>query len=602
MRIIAKTKKLFRNPSLFIDDYKAKRKKIDLSNISFELEKKIETTAKEEEKKEVKKEEKKKEEKKKEEKKEAKKVEKEEKKKEEKKEEKKKEEKKKEEKKEAKKVEKEEKKKKKNPVYFQRVAISKNGQLFYEKLTEICKLINIPFMTGATDDVWMKGIHIDYENLYEFIKVLQYWFSENSYYLKVDNEYFLIKNITSKVDIPKLKYFDLVHVEKEYSSESYTNKYYSLIRVSFWSLQANYSNFPLYTIKENNKYISKLTQDTFKEFVNNNQDLDEFLNVRSSNFSFPIDAVITWVNGDDPEWKSEKEFYSNLHLVNDSNNNTESRANEDERFRNRNELKYLLRSIEMFAPFIRKIFIVTCGQTPEWLNIDNDRIVLVNHNEIYKDKEALPVFNSSSIETQLHHIEGLSEHFIYFNDDFMLTDFCVPNDFFFANGIMKYFPSDTRVFESDIDDSREEYLIADRNAISLIKEDFGKSGNDVMLHCPYPSRKSILSLLEDRFESEFAKCAKERFRSKNDLRPIAFMQYHYGFLKGLAIPSSLTHRYLALYKDTIDRQFNGVFVTRKYKSICINDVAVPTERLSAVNELTIQFLESYFPFESSFEK
>ena len=590
MRIIAKTKKLFRNPSLFIDDYKAKRKKIDLSNISFELEKKIETTAKEEEKKEVK-EEKKKEEKKKEEKK------KEEKNKEEKKkEEKKKEEKNKEEKK------KEEKKKKKNPVYFQRVAISKNGQLFYEKLTEICKLINIPFMTGATDDVWMKGIHIDYENLYEFIKVLQYWFSENSYYLKVDNEYFLIKNITSKVDIPKLKYFDLVHVEKEYSSESYTNKYYSLIRVSFWSLQANYSNFPLYTIKENNKYISKLTQDTFKEFVNNNQDLDEFLNVRSSNFSFPIDAVITWVNGDDPEWKSEKEFYSNLHLVNDSNNNTESRANEDERFRNRNELKYLLRSIEMFAPFIRKIFIVTCGQTPEWLNIDNDRIVLVNHNEIYKDKEALPVFNSSSIETQLHHIEGLSEHFIYFNDDFMLTDFCVPNDFFFANGIMKYFPSDTRVFESDIDDSREEYLIADRNAISLIKEDFGKSGNDVMLHCPYPSRKSILSLLEDRFESEFAKCAKERFRSKNDLRPIAFMQYHYGFLRGLAIPSSLTHRYLALYKDTIDRQFNGVFVTRKYKTICINDVAVPTERLSAVNELTIQFLESYFPFESSFEK
>ena len=176
MRIIAKTKKLFRNPSLFIDDYKAKRKKIDLSNISLLLEKKIETVAKEEEKKEEKKKEKKEEKKK----------EKKEEKKEEKKKEKKKE--KKEEKKEAKKVEKKEKKKKKNPVYFQRVAISKNGQLFYEKLTEICKLINIPFMTGATDDVWMKGIHIDYENLYEFIKVLQYWFSENPYYLKVENE------------------------------------------------------------------------------------------------------------------------------------------------------------------------------------------------------------------------------------------------------------------------------------------------------------------------------------------------------------------------------------------------------------------------------
>ena len=568
MSIYAKTKKLFRNPSLFFHDYKIKRKKIDLSNIPPLLEKKVEKEDKKIDKKENKKIDKKED--------------------------------KKMDKKEDKKIDKKEKKKKQQ-VYFQRVAISENGQLFYQKLTEICKLINIPYMTGAQDDKWMKEIHIDYENLYELIKVLQYWFSENNYYLKVNNEYFLIKNIKSKVDIPKLKYFDLVHVEKEYSSDSYINKYYSLIRISFWSLQANYSNFPLYTIKGNNKYISKLTQNRFEEFIKTNQDLDEYLNTRSANFSFPIDAVITWVDGDDTEWKAEKEYYSNYQPINDDCN-TESRANEDERFRNRNELKYLLRSIEMFAPFIRKIFIVTCGQTPEWLNTDNDKLVLVSHKEIYKNKEVLPIFNSSSIETQLHHIKDLSEHFIYFNDDFMLTDFCRPEDFFYPNGIMKYFPSDTRVFENDIDDTREEYLIADRNAIDLIKKDFGKSGNDVMLHCPYPSRKSVLYSLEDRFESEFAKCAKERFRSKNDLRPIAFMQYHYGFLKGLAIPSSLTHRYLALYKDTIDRQFNGVFVTRKYKTICINDVAVPAERLDAVNELTINFLESYFPFKSSFEK
>ncbi|WP_218057989.1 stealth family protein, partial [Gilliamella sp. Nev3-1] len=477
--------------------------------------------------------------------------------------------------------------------------ISNNGQLFYERLMDFCKLVNIPFMTGATEDPWMKGIHIDYKDMNLFVSMLQYWFSEGDYYLKVDNDFFLIKNIKKKVDIPQLKYFDLIHIENEYSTKSFSNKYYSLIRIYFWSKQETYSDLVLYTIKGSNKFISKLTIDTFKSYVNCNKNLDEYLESSSICYSFPIDAVITWVNGDDTEWKAEKDLYSNN--INDSLEG-EGRANKDERFRNRNELKYLLRSIEMFAPFIRKIFIVTCGQTPEWLDISNEKITLIDHKDIYKNKDALPTFNSSSIETQLHHIDGLSEHFLYFNDDFMLTDFCTPSDFFFANGIMKYFPSENRVYEADIDDSREEYLLSDRNAINLIKNDFGKSGNDIMLHCPYPSRRSLLYFLENKFEAAFSKCEKERFRSKNDLRPIAFMQYHYGFQKGLAVPSKLSHRYLALYKKTIDKQFNGVFKTRKYKTICINDVAVPEDRLLPVNDMTIDFLESYFPLKSSFEK
>ncbi|WP_085248740.1 stealth family protein [Gilliamella mensalis] len=490
------------------------------------------------------------------------------------------------------------KKKKKTPTYYQRVAINDNGQLFYERLIELCKLINIPFMTGAAEDPWMKGIHIDYKNLDIFVKMLQYWFSEESYYLKVDNEFFLIKNIKKKVDIPQLKFFDLIHIENEYSTKSFSNKYYSLIRIYFWSQQDSYSALSLYTIKGSNKFVSKLTPETFKKYVNCNKNLDEYLESSSICHSFPIDAVITWVDGDDPEWKAEKDLYSN-HV---DSLHGEGRATKDERFRNRNELKYLLRSLEMFAPFIRNIFIVTCGQTPEWLDINNAKIKLIDHKDIYKNKDALPTFNSSSIETQLHHIDGLSENFLYFNDDFMLTDFCTPEDFFFANGIMKYFPAETRVYEDDIDDSREEYLLSDRNAIGLIKKELGKSGNDIMLHCPYPSKRSLLYFLEDKFEMEFSKCEKERFRSKNDLRPIAFMQYHYGFQKGLAVPSILPHRYLALYKKTIDKQFNGVFKTRKYKTICINDVAVPEDKLLSVNDLTIDFLESYFPLKSSFEK
>lgn len=544
MRFIAKTKKLVRNPKLFFDDFKSKRKKIFLPGSSSILLTDIVSNM------------------------------------------------------EKGKEKNKDKSKKQIPTYYQRVGINDKGNLFYERLIEFCKLVKIPFMTGATEDSWMKGIHIDYKDLNIFVKMLQYWFSEQDYYLKVDKEFFLIKDIKKKIDIPELNFFDLAHIENEYSTKSFSAKYYSLIRVYFWSQQVTYSTLSLYTIKGSNKFVSKLTPETFKNYINCNKNLDEYLKSSSICHSFPIDAVITWVDGDDSKWKAEKDLYSN----NVDSLNGEGRANKDERFRNRNELKYLLRSIEMFAPFIRNIFIVTCGQIPGWLDINNDKIKLIDHKDIYKNKDALPTFNSSSIETQLHHIDGLSEHFLYFNDDFMLTDFCTPNDFFFANGIMKYFPAETRVYEEDIDDSREEYLLSDRNAIGLIKKELGKSGNDIMLHCPYPSRRSLLYFLENKFEMEFSKCEKERFRSKNDLRPIAFMQYHYGFQKGLAVPSTLSHRYLALYKKTIDKQFNGVFKTRKYKTICINDVAVPEDKLLSVNDLTIDFLESYFPLKSSFEK
>src|SRR3546814_20539042 len=79
----------------------------------------------------------------------------------------------------------------------------------------------------------------------------------------------------------------------------------------------------------------------------------------------------------------------------------------------------------------------TLFRSPRWLDANNPRVRVVTHQELYRAKDTLPTFNSSGIETQLHHIGGLAEHFLYFNDDFFLGDFCVPEDFFFANGAMK---------------------------------------------------------------------------------------------------------------------------------------------------------------------
>jgi len=122
-----------------------------------------------------------------------------------------------------------------------------------------------------------------------------------------------------------------------------------------------------------------------------------------------IDFVLPWVDNQDPEWqKSRQQYAENQSLLD---------ANSSARFRDSGTLKYVLRSIEKNCPWYNKIYLITCGHHPEWLDINSPKIELVKHSDIYDNKEHLPVFNSSSIEMSLPNIKGLSEHFVYLNDD-----------------------------------------------------------------------------------------------------------------------------------------------------------------------------------------
>lgn len=105
------------------------------------------------------------------------------------------------------------------------------------------------------------------------------------------------------------------------------------------------------------------------------------------------------------------------------------------RFADNEELKYSLRSVEKHAPWVRNIFVVTNGQIPSWLNLDNPRLKLVTHEELFLNKSHLPTFSSPAIEAHLHRIPGLSPKFIYLNDDVMFADNVWPDDFYtHANG------------------------------------------------------------------------------------------------------------------------------------------------------------------------
>ncbi|KAF6118816.1 N-acetylglucosamine-1-phosphate transferase subunits alpha and beta [Phyllostomus discolor] len=112
---------------------------------------------------------------------------------------------------------------------------------------------------------------------------------------------------------------------------------------------------------------------------------------------------------------------------------SQSKQDEDvsaSRFEDNEELRYSLRSIERHAPWVRNIFIVTNGQIPSWLNLDNPRVTIVTHQDVFRNLSHLPTFSSPAIESHIHRIKGLSQKFIYLNDDVMFGKDVWPDDFY----------------------------------------------------------------------------------------------------------------------------------------------------------------------------
>eukprot|EP01028_Stygiella_incarcerata_P010817 TRINITY_DN581_c0_g2_i1.p1 TRINITY_DN581_c0_g2~~TRINITY_DN581_c0_g2_i1.p1 ORF type:complete len:1327 (-),score=320.26 TRINITY_DN581_c0_g2_i1:960-4940(-) len=118
---------------------------------------------------------------------------------------------------------------------------------------------------------------------------------------------------------------------------------------------------------------------------------------------------------------------------NDANDDKHGSKGDDRvdpnRFRDNNELLFSLRSIEKHAPWVRKIFLVTNGQVPSWLDSSHPRVQVVTHEEIFVNKSHLPTFSSPAIESHLHRIPGLSDEFLYLNDDIMFGQDVWPDDF-----------------------------------------------------------------------------------------------------------------------------------------------------------------------------
>ncbi|MES5429090.1 stealth family protein [Enterococcus gallinarum] len=174
-----------------------------------------------------------------------------------------------------------------------------------------------------------------------------------------------------------------------------------------------------------------------------------------------IDFVVTWVDGSDEKWQEEKKFF-----LSKKNKNF---LNDESRYRDFNFFKFWFRSVEKYAPWVNKIFLITAGHTPEWLNLYSEKLVVISHREYIPDKY-LPTFNSNVIELNLHRIDQLSEHFVLFNDDVYLNNPVQPSDFF-----LKGLPREIAVYSliSPVD----EFSMIMLNNIRIINKNFSKYRN-----------------------------------------------------------------------------------------------------------------------------
>ncbi|GAA0771225.1 Stealth CR1 domain-containing protein [Ideonella azotifigens] len=145
----------------------------------------------------------------------------------------------------------------------------------------------------------------------------------------------------------------------------------------------------------------------------------------------PIDAVIAWVDGQDPRHRAKLEAYL-------AQLGCRPAAAAPTRFNSVGEIDYCVASLLRFAPFLRRIHIVADEQAPaffervqEWPAQAGEKLRLVDHKALFAGHEdCLPTFNCRSIETLLHRIPGLAEQFVYLNDDFMLIKPVQPEDWF----------------------------------------------------------------------------------------------------------------------------------------------------------------------------
>ena len=314
----------------------------------------------------------------------------------------------------------------------------------------------------------------------------------------------------------------------------------------------------------------------------------------------PIDVVYTWVDGSDPAWIRRKAEAQQEHLTSEQVIH-ELAANES-RFTSRDELRYSLRSLDMYADWVRHVYLVTDDQVPAWLDTSNPRVSVVSHRELFGDRGRLPTFNSHAIESQLHHIDGLAEQYLYLNDDVFFGRPVSPSRFFHGNGLAIFNLSKAKIGLGEPAPDDAPVMSAAKRNRDVLAEHFGVTITNKFQHVPHAQRRSVMHDLEKEFEEEFHRTASAQFRSAADISVASSLGHYYGYITGRAVPGSLRYFYADIAREDTPDRLTTLLRDRDYDVFCLNDH--DSSRIDPVEQARIvrEFLDAYFPMPSSFER
>ncbi len=327
-----------------------------------------------------------------------------------------------------------------------------------------------------------------------------------------------------------------------------------------------------------------------------------------------IDFVVLWVDMDDPKWQADFAKYSGR-IDNSKNEVSEAR------FRDYGFLKYWFRGVEKFAPWVRKIHFVTCGQKPEWLDTSNPKLNLVDHKD-YIPHEFLPCFNSNVLEYYLYKIPGLAEHFAYFNDDcFIINE--LPKERFFRDGL----PCDIAVFKPNMGESQWAKMM--KNNTRLINRHFDKRevmerfhdkwfvpeygrrarwnrilksySKFITMRTPHNAQPYLKSTFEQVWTAcsdELTACSAHRFRTSEDLTPELFRAWQ--CCSGSFEPYN-TYADTKMFPLVIKpKQAIEAVRNQSYRLVCLNDNVHIRNYATVMKNLEDAF-EAILPEKSGFE-
>ncbi|WP_371733961.1 stealth family protein [Subtercola sp. PAMC28395] len=317
--------------------------------------------------------------------------------------------------------------------------------------------------------------------------------------------------------------------------------------------------------------------------------------VQANDVVFDIDMVFSWVDGNDVDYQRRRKAQTGEYILGEGDDS-------DARFRQIDELKYALRSVYIFAPWVRRIFIASDSAKPDWL-ADHPQVTFVRSEEFFSDPSVLPTHNSQAVESQLHHIPGISEHFLYSNDDMFFGRPVQPNMFFSSGGVTKFIEATTRIGLGENGVERSGFENAARVNRQLLFDTFGRIITRHLEHAAAPLRRSVMSELEMEFADDFARTAASRFRSSTDISVTNSLYHYYALMTGRAVVQESAS---VCYVDTTMRSglglLPGILRKRAFDFFCLNDGSYP--EVSAEERLqTVQaFLEHYFPFKAPWER